>query len=92
MAYWIKNGVVDLGFLSVSSAADIPIEPLYKDPLLCVVPKGMRQSGEPMEIEEMRHCQFITQRESTDADIQNFFRENNLNVQSHYHVVDVLPT
>lgn len=92
VAYWIKNGVVDLGFLSVSSAADIPIEPLYKDPLLCVVPKGMRQSGEPMEIEEMRHCQFITQRESTDADIQNFFRENNLNVQSHYHVVDDLST
>ena len=28
--YWLKNGVVDLGFLSVSSAKDIPIEPLYK--------------------------------------------------------------
>ena len=36
VAYWIKNGVVDLGFLSVSSARDIPIEPLYRDPLLCV--------------------------------------------------------
>ena len=29
VVYWIKNGVVDLGFLSVSSAKDIPIEPLY---------------------------------------------------------------
>ena len=92
VVYWIKNGVVDLGFLSVSSAADIPIEPLYRDPLLCVVPKGSRQSREPMGIEEMRNCQFVTQRESTDADIQNFLKENDLNVQSHYHVVDDLST
>lgn len=93
VAYWIKNGVVDLGFLSVSSAADIPIQPLYKDPLLCVVPKGMRQGDETsMGIEEMRNCQFVTQRESTDADIQNFLKENNLDVQSNYHVVDDLST
>ena len=31
VVYWLKNGVVDLGFLSVSSAKDIPIEPLYED-------------------------------------------------------------
>lgn len=40
VTYWLKNGVVDIGFLSMSSAGDIPIEPLYKDPLVCVVPKG----------------------------------------------------
>lgn len=94
VAYWIKNGVVDLGFLSVSSAKDIPIEPLYRDPLLCVLPKGMPKA-EPtgyMSIEEMRNHQFVTQRESTDADIQNFLKENSLNVQSNYHVVDDLST
>ncbi len=94
VAYWIKNGIVDLGFLSVSSAADIPIEPLYKDPLLCVVPKGMERTGtgDAMEIDELRNREFVTQRESTDADIQNFLRENNLNVKSNYHVVDDLST
>ena len=94
VADWIKTGVVDLGFLSVSSAKDIPIEPLYKDPLLCVLPKGAKKSGakEYMDIEEMRNHQFVTQRESTDADIQNFLRENHLNVKSHYHVVDDLST
>ena len=45
VAYWIKNGVVDLGFLSMSSAKDIPIEPLYNDPLLCVMPKGARKDS-----------------------------------------------
>lgn len=91
--YWIKNGVVDLGFLSVSSAKDIPIEPLYMDRLLCVLPKG---KGNPNKSsitpDEMRAFQFVTQRESTDADIQNYLKENNLNIQSHYHVVDDLST
>lgn len=92
--YWIKNGVADLGFLSVSSAKDIPIEPLYKDPLLCVLPKGARKdSTRPyMDIEEMRAYQFVTQRECTDADIQNFLKENSLRIKSNYHVVDDLST
>ncbi len=94
VSYWLKNGVVDLGFLSLSSAGDIPIEPLYQDPLLCVLPKGMKKpgAGKYMDIEEMRHYQFVTQRECTDADIQNFLKENSLNIQSSYHVVDDLST
>ena len=94
VVYWIKNGVVDLGVLSVSSAGDIFIEPLYKDRLLCVVPKGTKkcEPKEYMTIEELRNHQFVTQRECTDADIQNFLKENSLNVQSNYHVVDDLST
>ncbi len=45
-----------------------------------------------MTVEDLRDCQFVTQRESTDADIQKFLKENNLNVESHYHVVDDLST
>ena len=92
VSYWIKNGVVDVGFLSVSSAGEIPIVPLYKDPLLCVVPKGLRTRQGRMEVEELREYQFVTQRESTDADIQNFMKEHDLNVTSNYHVVDGLST
>lgn len=94
VVYWIKNGVVDFGFLSVSSAGDLPIEPLYKDPLLCVVPSGRQvaKHKDYIEVEELRNHQFVTQRESTDADIQNFLKANSLNVQSHYHVVDDLST
>ncbi len=94
VVYWIKNGVVDLGFLSVSSAEDIPIQPLYKDPLICVMPKDMKrtESGDSITVEELRNYEFVTQRESTDADIQNFLKEHNLNVKSNYHVVDDLST
>ena len=92
--YWIKNGVVDLGFLSVSSAKDIPIEPLFEDPLVCVLPKGKKDSKNPtyVDIEEMRQHQFVTQRDCTDADIQNFLKKNHLRIQSNYHVVDDLST
>ncbi|HAU84906.1 MAG TPA: LysR family transcriptional regulator [Lachnospiraceae bacterium] len=94
VAYWIKNAVVDLGFLSVSSAKDIPIEPLYRDPLICVMPKGKKNQENPdfVDIEEMRAHQFVTQRECTDADIQNFLKKNHLRIQSNYHVVDDLST
>lgn len=94
VAYWLKSGMADLGFLSVSSAGDIPITPLYRDPLLCILPKGQPHKGEPgiMDIEEMRNHQFVTQREGTDADIQSFLKENSLKIQSNYHVVDDLAT
>lgn len=94
VSYWLKSGIVDLGFLSVSSAGDLPIEPLCKDPLLCIVPKGFpkREETETMSIEEMRDQVFVSQMETTDADIANFLKQNKLNVRSNYHVVDDLST
>lgn len=91
--YWIRNGVVDFGFLSVSSAKDLAIEPLYRDPLLCVLPKHMKaKNDEYITISEMHDMEFVTQRESTDADIQKFLKENHLDIKSNYHVVDDLST
>ena len=92
--YWIKNGVVDFGFLSTSSAGDLPIEPIYRDPLLCIVPKNFKKdlATDTMSIEEMSRHRFVVQRESTDTDIQNYLKQNNLEVQTGYHVVDDLST
>ena len=42
VSYWIRNGIVDFGFLSTSSAGDLHIEPFYRDPLLCIVPSGFQ--------------------------------------------------
>lgn len=94
VSYWIKNGVVDFGFLSASSAGELPIEPIYRDPLLCIVPRNFDKdpSSDAMSIEEMSRHRFVVQRESTDADIQNYLKENKLEVQTGYHVVDDLST
>ena len=86
--------MVDFGFLSTSSAGDLSIEPIYRDPLLCIVPKDFQKddAAESMSIEEMSRHRFVVQRESTDADIQNYLKENKLEVQTGYHVVDDLST
>ena len=61
---------------------------------MCVLPKGTSRSTTEnyVTIEDMRHHQFVTQRECTDADIQNFLKENSLSIKSSYHVVDDLST
>lgn len=95
VSYWIKNGIVDIGFLSLSSAGDLPIEPLYRDPLLCVVPKDYRKREDTpyMTPDEVKDEVFVSQMETTDADIAIFMKQNGLgNVRMDYHVVDDLST
>lgn len=95
VSYWIKNGIVDIGFLSLSSAGDLPIEPLYCDPLLCVVPKGYHKREDTLYMtpDEMKDEVFVSQMETTDADIAIFMKQNGLgNVRMDYHVVDDLST
>lgn len=92
--YWVKNGIVDFGFLSASSAGDLSIEIFYKDPLLCIVSKEFQKESpsQSIGIQEMSQHQFVAQRESTDADIQNYLKQNHLAIQTNYHVVDDLST
>lgn len=90
---WIKTGVVDLGFLSESSSKELPITPLYEDELLCIVPKSFRTKHRNyMELSELQDQNFVSQRESTDADIQNLFNKYQLKIHSSCHVVDDLST
>ncbi|MBQ9983357.1 MAG: LysR family transcriptional regulator [Lachnospiraceae bacterium] len=90
---WIKTGVVDLGFLSSSSCKDLPITALYEDELLCIVPKNFKPKNKKyIELEELKEQKFVSQRESTDADIQNLFQKYQLTIRSSCHVVDDLST
>lgn len=88
---WIRNGLVDIGFLSTSSAGqqNINIIPLYKDPLVCVVPKNFCPSNKDyVTIDDIRGQHFVYQREGCDADINNFFNKYSLNALSTCYVVD----
>lgn len=90
---WIKSGVVDLGFLSVSSAGKLPIHPLYNDQLVCIVPKGYPVSHlDYITLDEIKDESFVIQHITCDADIQNYFAAHNLKIKSAYHVVDDLST
>ncbi len=90
---WIKTGVVDLGFLSTSSCKDLQITPLYEDELLCVAPKSFHPKNKKyVELQDLANQNFVSQRESTDADIQNLFRKYQISIHSSCHVVDDLST
>ena len=81
IAAWLKNGTVELGLMSNSSAQDLDFEPLYSDPLVCLAPAGFatRQPG-VVTAEELRGCAFVSQRPDTDADIQRYLKKNDLRV------------
>ncbi|MGN0368978.1 MAG: LysR family transcriptional regulator [Butyrivibrio sp.] len=88
---WLEKGDIDIGFLSVSSAGKIPIEPLYNDRLMVVVPKGFVTSNpDYITIQELADCNFVQPMENCDADSQKLFDEYGLSAKSQCHVVDDL--
>ena len=90
---WLKTGAVDIGFLSMESARDLTVRPLYRDRLMCVVPKGFKTKN-PGYItpEEMRGENFVVQGDETDADIQAFLSKYRFSIRASCRVVDDLST
>ncbi len=89
IAGWLKNGTVELGLLSNSCAQDLTFEPLYNDPLVCLVPRGFVPANPGhVRAEELRGQDFVSQRSDTDADIQSFFKLNDLRVNTRCYVID----
>ena len=90
---WIKTGAVDLGFLSTKSTRELSVHPLYRDRLMCVVPKGFRTLNPGyVTPEELRHETFVIQGDATDADIQAFLAKHHFAVRASCRVVDDLST
>ena len=86
---WLKTGVVDIGFLSESSCKELELIPVYEDELLVITPKRYKTKHRGyIDVTELDGEKFISQRESTDADIQDIFRRYKLNIHSSCHVVD----
>lgn len=88
---WIKTGVVDIGFLSESSCKDLTFQAIYEDELLVVTPKSYKPRHKHyIQMQELDGQPFISQRESTDADMKQLFQKYNLDIYSSCHVVDDL--
>lgn len=91
---WIKTGVVDIGFLSTESTRELTVHPLYRDRLMCIVPKGF-QTRNPGFItpQEMKDQTFVVQGDATDADVQAFLAKYRItSVRASCRVVDDLST
>ena len=88
---WIENGNIDIGFLSVSSAGTIPVEPLYEDPLVAVVPHGFSAKHKNyIEIAELQNQQYVQPAENGDADSQKLLADHESFAATKCHVVDDL--
>lgn len=90
---WVRNGTIDIAFLSKFSAAGVEFTPLYLDRLMCVVPKGF-QTKNPgyITFEEMKAHRFVAQRESCDSDVQRVLLDHDIEISGYCHVVDDMST
>lgn len=89
---WLRSGIIDFGFISLSAAEDLSFDPLYKDPLVFVAPPNYKKEHdhEYINIDEIRDKPFIMLQESVDTDIKNFLREHKISYSSNGHIEDDL--
>lgn len=90
---WLRNGTIDLCIMSKVDAEGFDYEPLYRDRLLCVVPKGFRtKNPDYITFEEMKVQRFVTQWSSCDGDAQKVLKNHGLEPSTYCHVVDDMST
>ncbi|MCI8430855.1 MAG: LysR family transcriptional regulator [Lachnospiraceae bacterium] len=87
--HWLRDGIVDLGFLSSTSVGELAYVPVYEDRLVCVAPKGF-QTKNPgyVTIEELREQRFVIQREGCDADVNHFLEKYHLSGGAGSRILD----
>lgn len=86
---WLKNGTVDIGFLSKTVNPGLPFYEIFADPLMCILKKGTETASDSeISIESLADAPFVMQRESCDADARRIMDKLNLDVRTVCHVVD----
>lgn len=87
--HWLRDGIVDLGFLSSSSVGELDYVPVYEDRIVCVTPKGFRTKNPGyVTIEELRGQRFVIQREGCDADVNHFLEKYHLSGSGGSRILD----
>lgn len=87
--HWLRDGIVDLGFLSATSVGELDYVPVYEDRLVCVTPKGFQAKNSGyVTIEELREQRFVIQREGCDADVNHFLEKYHLSGSGGSRILD----
>ena len=86
---WIRSGIIDFGIVSQAATEGLPFQPLYRDSLMCITPKGyMPSCTQCITPDDLKHQPFVIQQESCDKDITNFLNKYRLSVRANCHVLD----
>lgn len=86
---WVKNGTAEIGFLSNSSALDLVLNRYMMTSWSVSHPASYRPARPGcVSAEELRGQPFVSQLADVDADIQSYFKTNDLRVDSRCYIVD----
>ena len=70
MELWLRNGEIDLGFVSLPAPAQVKTIPLTQDPLVAILPRGHRLAVmDRIPLKELETEPFISLLKSSDHDI-----------------------
>ncbi len=86
---WVRNGVIDLGIISDVVDEGLPFTPLYKDPLVCVTPKGyFPKNTKSITPENLTNQPFVIQQDSCDKDVISFLDDYHLEIRANCKILD----
>jgi len=86
---WFKQGIIDIGFVTLSIGENFNGIELYKDPLMCVTPADFVPKNKTyVTIDDIKDKQIIMQGEEFDIEAQLFLKKNGLNVNKKFKIVD----
>jgi len=89
VAKWIQNDTVDIGFVSMSNDYNFNVTPLYKDALLCIVPKGFKCLTEGVITpEDLKGQHLIHQSEGNDIETRGYLKKHHLSVATPFQIED----
>jgi DNA-binding transcriptional LysR family regulator len=78
-----------MGFVSLSSEYPFEIQPLYRDPLVCIVPKGFKcKSPGVVTIEDLKEQYLVHQSEGNDAETSNYLKRHDVSVSTPFQIED----
>jgi DNA-binding transcriptional LysR family regulator len=82
---WTKDGIVDIGFITLPVKEKLVETPLYKDPILCITPKNFKpKNPKYVTINDIRDQSFVLQREGYSKDTVSFIKKYDLSIRPDF--------
>lgn len=86
---WLRNGQVDLAFLSASCREEFTITELFREPLMCIVPPDWPAPPDGVMTPALMNGQcFVVQCDATDAEMRQFLKKYKISTERRCHVID----
>lgn len=87
--YWISNGIVDFGFVSIPTSYAFEVIPLKKDRMLCILSDDHSLAQQTtISFEKIQEEQLIMSKKGSDNDLRRILAENNVIPKIKFELAD----